>query len=254
MTTTLNQPSSTTTYSLFKKHSSNRVLNNSNLNRIKNSVKLCNRLRYYPIVVDADMRVIDGQHRLEAAKTLGVPVFYTIIKDATTQDIIMPNTAQKGWMVDDFVNFYKNEGNEDYKKLDEFMQKYHHTTREALLLLKGRLCQKDRVKFKDGMFKFPDQNAIARALELRDHIEDVKIFLCTKFVTNENRHILKNLNFQYALLEFFSAKSVDFNVFMKKLEMKLDCIRPCTSRTNYIDLFKQIYNYMNKNPIEIDNT
>jgi len=63
-------------YSIFKKHESNRGIDQNNLKKIVNSIKAEDLLAFRPILVDAQMRVIDGQHRLEAARLLDLDVYY----------------------------------------------------------------------------------------------------------------------------------------------------------------------------------
>lgn len=63
-------------YNIFKKHPNNREIFHANLEKIKRSIQIKNLLEYRPIIVDKKMQVIDGQHRLEAARQLGVPIYY----------------------------------------------------------------------------------------------------------------------------------------------------------------------------------
>ena len=65
----------TSDYSIFKKFPGNRDINPLNLRKITNSIKMHNMLDLKPIIVTESMEVTDGQHRLEAAKVLGVPIF-----------------------------------------------------------------------------------------------------------------------------------------------------------------------------------
>ena len=95
----------TSDYSIFKKHESNRVINELALRKLINSIKSKNMLELRPILVDSQMRVIDGQHRLEAAKALRVPIFYLMKKESESLDIILLNT-QKRWSIEDYLNFF----------------------------------------------------------------------------------------------------------------------------------------------------
>ena len=114
----------TSDYSIFQKHSSNRNIDKSNLNKIINSIKARNLLYLRPIIVNKNFEIIDGQHRLEAAKYLELPVFYQIQPEAVDEDIILLNDNMKRWTIDDYLNYYLSKGNIEYTKLNEFIKKY----------------------------------------------------------------------------------------------------------------------------------
>jgi hypothetical protein len=68
----------TSDHGIFKKCPTNRPIDPTNLRHIKASLMINNMLEFRPIMVNKNMEVIDGQHRLEAAKELGLEVFYQI--------------------------------------------------------------------------------------------------------------------------------------------------------------------------------
>ena len=64
------QLKSTKTYSIFNKVIGNRNLDSKNLSRIKNSINEIGL--QMPILVNENKSIIDGQHRLQAAKELKI--------------------------------------------------------------------------------------------------------------------------------------------------------------------------------------
>ncbi|HFR4576628.1 TPA: ParB N-terminal domain-containing protein [Streptococcus suis] len=70
-----------------------------------------------PIVVNENLIVIDGQHRLTACKQLGIPVEYIIKSGLNDDDIVRMNTIQKPWKLINFIEAFANEGKEEYVKL-----------------------------------------------------------------------------------------------------------------------------------------
>ncbi len=103
----------TNTYSIFNKVIGNRELDKNNLQRIKNSINEIGL--QMPILVNKTNSIIDGQHRLQAAKELKIPVTYIISKD-TAEDNIDQLQISKKWTALDFCNKNALKGNKDCKK------------------------------------------------------------------------------------------------------------------------------------------
>ncbi len=114
---------STKDYDMFKKHENNRDIDSGNLRRIMASIQTQNMLEFRPILVDSKMRIIDGQHRLEAAKKLDVEVFYQINEESSHEDIALLNSAQKRWYTQDYMNYYASLGKSAYAKLLDYSKK-----------------------------------------------------------------------------------------------------------------------------------
>ena len=74
--TTVNQIHQTTDYSMFQTLEGNRNLNKLHLKRLKNSFQ--KKYLLSPIIVNEKFEIIDGQHRFEAGKQLGLPINFLI--------------------------------------------------------------------------------------------------------------------------------------------------------------------------------
>ena len=61
-------------YNMFKFKDGNRDLNYINVNKMEESLKKHGWVT--PIVVDNNYYIIDGQHRFQAAKNLGMPIAF----------------------------------------------------------------------------------------------------------------------------------------------------------------------------------
>ena len=77
------------------------------------SLKSKNLLHLRPIAVTESMEVIDGQHRLEAAMRLGLPIYYEVEKNLEAKDVILMNVV-KPWSASDFFNYYVKNGYPEY--------------------------------------------------------------------------------------------------------------------------------------------
>ncbi|MEK6878376.1 MAG: ParB/Srx family N-terminal domain-containing protein, partial [Nanoarchaeota archaeon] len=68
----------TTDYKMFKKLKGNRNIYKPHLNGLIQSIQEENLLQYNPITINSDMEIVDGQHRLEAAKILKLDIYYLV--------------------------------------------------------------------------------------------------------------------------------------------------------------------------------
>lgn len=127
----------TTDYDQFKQISSNREVNMKHVRELAADIQVINLLDVSPIICNERMEIIDGQHRLEAAKLLGLPIFYLIKKELTDDHIGHLNRNQKNWSVLDYITFYTLKKRPGFDVLSRFMRKHDLEWSIALMLLSG---------------------------------------------------------------------------------------------------------------------
>jgi hypothetical protein len=97
-------------YDQFKFIDWNRELNQSNITKLTNENIKNFKMHLFPIIVDENHRIIDGQHRFTACKNEGWHVYY-IVKpsdDCDFEEIRSVNTAgKKHSALDRFYMLYK---------------------------------------------------------------------------------------------------------------------------------------------------
>lgn len=237
-------------YDIFKKHPNNREIVQSNVDKIKKSIQLKNLLEFRPILVDSQMRVMDGQHRLEAAKLLGVEVYYQQAAEEKeeTDKIVLLNAYQKAWSKEDFLNYYASKGKEEYVKLYNFKERNNLKFKEVFVLLGFRWSGEFGKAFEAGKFVFPGAEKLEKAYENLEKIKKFLMFILEK--TPQNRSIAHSAALKRAFIYFINIHQVNFDVFMKKLEVRLDLFRQCNRAQTYLDLFVEIYNWRNREPLD----
>ena len=237
----------TNDYDIFKRHESNREIDEPNLKKIMASILACNLLQFRPLLVDAHMRVVDGQHRLEAAKRLLVDVWYQIKEDCKTEDILLLNNSQKRWEAKDWGNYYVSAGNQNYIKLDKFCKEHDMKMANAIRIL-GRHAS-HHGNFKGGRFIFPDQSTVEKIVQKVTLSKGIVEFIiqCSINIPTFTR----SNSFLCALTLFLTREDVDYETFKKKIHMKLNSLRTCTQMSDYLGLFAEIYNYRNQDPIAL---
>ena len=241
---------STTNYNLFKKHEGNREHIENNILALMDSIQEENLLHLRPILVDEKMRVIDGQHRLEAAKRLKLPIFYQIQEKMSNNSICLLNNNQAKWALSDYLHHHAALGNENYVKLERFCKEHKVSFPLALVVLNKKMGGNTHHSFKHGTFKFPNGVDEYEALIKLQNLRKLTSYIESKMIGN--CAYVKGTTFASAFVFFMNCKNVDFDFFMKKLPYRLDSIRPCARQQQYLDLFRDIYNFKNQNPITLE--
>lgn len=234
----------TTNYEMFKKTDKNRArgVNEAHVNVLMQSIRANNLLHLRPICVDADYTVLDGQHRLEAARRLGVPIYYERELELKDDDIILLN-HQKTWALSDYLNYYVKSGRPEYVKLNDFLIKNNLSLKIGLTLLQGRA--RDVIfKFKHGDFKFNNE-FYATELELCWEI--------VGYIRKMNGHseYTKTGKFWNALLKLVRAPNFDEARWRLNMSRMIERFGPRTSTKEYLIMLEGVHNYRSTNKIHL---
>lgn len=113
----------TNEYDKFRKLVGNRDVTAARVSKIIESVRNVGYITS-PITVNEKLEVIDGQARVEAFKTLGIPVQYVIHKGASIRECMQMNIKQTNWSLADFVESYAAQGDKNYQRLVDIKKTY----------------------------------------------------------------------------------------------------------------------------------
>jgi hypothetical protein len=241
----------TTNYNLFKTLPGNRPINPQNLNNIIRSVRHSNKLNLHPIIVNEEMCVIDGQHRLAAAIKLSLPVYYMVSQGKDEKEayehIMCANINQKKWTIEDYLNLYaKKDQNKNYKEFIDMMAMLELKPRALAGLIFGNHTGNLFDTIKAGEMKMPEDKSqmdkIGNAyLLFRQFTEKRKIKPVSMFTT---------YHFCSAFRMLLMNESCDTNIFFSKLENRWFELRPQATADDWFKLLIGIYNWKNMNKIE----
>lgn len=94
-------------YSQFSYMHKNRPVKTTtrDYKKIRDSIKKHGLL--YPILVDNDFTIAEGQHRAKACQELGLQIEY-IIRPGVKNKIIQLNNDRKNWKTIDYINHFIN--------------------------------------------------------------------------------------------------------------------------------------------------
>ena len=94
----------TNNYELFKSIDGNRNVNELHLSRLKKSIQ--KKYLFTFILVNEKHHIIDGQHRFEVIKELGLPLNYVVCKGYGINEVHQLNENSKNWNADDYLDGY----------------------------------------------------------------------------------------------------------------------------------------------------
>lgn len=106
---------STSDYSQFKVMEGNRNVSRVHVKELQRlMIDNGNLTNNFPIIVNKNFEVLDGQHRLQALQELGWEVAYVIEDGATINMVRAINLGNKNWNWRDIAESYETLGNHEY--------------------------------------------------------------------------------------------------------------------------------------------
>jgi hypothetical protein len=231
----------------FKYHEVNRDFLNrisqSRINRIAESM-INDGLKPIPIIVTSKFYVVDGQHRLEAAKIAGKGIYFII-------DTSIPNTAKgifeaarsmnqnsKEWSKKDYIHGFSEMGKESYTTLEKFGEKFpmFSLTERIMLLQNSGTKHANKADFANGEFDVVDVN---KAELWANNLLSLKEY----FPQGYNKSV-----FVRTLLTIMEKKTeFSFDEFLRKVQLRPGSIYLCGDKRSYAEMIEEIYNYKRPN-------
>ncbi len=216
-------------YSKFKKLAGNRIPKEKDIERLMESIKASKVVD--PVCVNERMEVIDGQHRIEVCKRLGLPISYYIAIGANLATVHAVNSHRKNWDHNSYAESYMALGKEEYKLYNNFRIKYNVPHIAAMLLLTGHYSGTSTDNaFMKGEMKVVNMDKAV------DIIEKV-IKLGTFYKGNMRR------SFIWAFTILYNTEGFDYQRLYNKLAYQSRKMVDCPNTTMYVELLEEIYNY-----------
>lgn len=230
----------TSDYTIFKPRYDNRPLHRPHVEAIKESLRQKNMLDVNPIIVNEDLEVIDGQHRLQAAKELGLEMYYIIIQNYSPKDIQLLNTT-RGWLLNNFFDFYCKNQYPQYLTLKSFMEKHNLTLSIALRITKNKNYARYN-EFRNGEYVFNATRSEALLNLINESIEIVEPLI-------EKKTFLKNRSLWNAMVQIFAHPDFNEDKWKSNLRKNASLFQQKANQLEYIYLILHIYNWRNSNKI-----
>lgn len=242
----MEQVQSTREYSKFKYLTGNRPLDRHHLKKLKKSIETNNHLNLHPIIVNQNFEVIDGQHRLEIARTLNLDIFYIKSDKINDEHLIECNVNQKSFEVENYIDFFAiKEKKPEYIQLKDMLKSTGLKPKALMTLLLGIVSPSLLEFLKTGKFKFP---ANEEPLEILNFFFDFSAYVKDKRLKPFS--MFSNHNFTRALRWLFKTSGFESSIFFKKLDLRWFDLKPQRTSEDWYTLLISIYNFKNHNRIE----
>lgn len=231
----VNQVYQTKDYGIFKTTEKNRSVLPNHVKRLYQSMLLNGWVKGSFVVIDRSGNIIDGQHRIEAAKQAGVPITYIVENRISIDNIRLLNTNSKNWNIIDHLAYHVKQGNQNYILLERFMKNFPDLRpTECTMLVKNNNSSAERGEFESGNFVVRDMK---KAYEWGHNIMKLKHL----FEKGYNKAI-----FVRALVKVLQKPQFNFDEFLHKIEIRPKSIYLCGTVEQYVEMIEEIYNYKRK--------
>lgn len=237
----------TTNLGMFTFHEVNRDFETArSKNRIKRIAESMKRdgVKPIPIIVTrGKFYVVDGQHRLNAALEAGTGIYYIIDESIDETPAAIFKAAQEMnrdaevWNKADYIHGLANQGNQNYKLLQFFGEKYpmFSLTERIMLLMNSGSKSVDKVHFADGKFEIAN---LKKAEQWAGYLLELKPY----FDKGYNKSVF--VRTMLTILE--KKKEFKFEEFLHKVKLRPTSIKLCGDKKSYAEMIEEIYNYKRK--------
>lgn len=222
-------------YDMFNFKEFNRRIKKSALAKLDKSVKKEGWLKH-PITVNEKYEVMDGQHRLLYAKQHKLPVYYIVIDGLEPKDCVVMNNARMSWSLEDFINLYVSQGNENYIRLQTLLDKYSFTSTGLMCsLAKGNLSAGSITKtIRNGEFRITERE-MEKMEQKFNFLSDIAPFI--NKIPGRSTSLFIVTSFCY------DHPQVDKRRLRKQIKEMIGTITPPASLDAALKEMETLYNY-----------
>lgn len=176
--------------------------------------------------------LVDGHHRLEAARLAGSWVYYVVEELATDPQGAMAdeNTFVRKWPLMAFVRMFAGRGLHDYIVLRDYVSRGVPLSRAASLLI-GQSASSGNANelIPTGRFRVKDTKRIDQVVSLIE--------------SEPENATLRHGNFIAALSLCLWLKEFDFPTFTERLKTNARMLPKCSNKDDFLRSIEEIYNF-----------
>lgn len=219
----------TTDYEIFKKIKGNRPVDKQHVAQLKRKIENEGNLTSeFPVNLNENMEVIDGQNRILALQELGYPVYYTISEGASLATVRQINIGRKNWSWSDYASSFASEGNPHYKDLLDFHEAFNFPFSTLVRYCYGgkRIAVSE---YQSGDFKVLDKGMTFKLLNQLVELREVLPFPLTGSVAS-------------ALYDIQTHPDYDHKRMLKKLTTHGSQLHEWRQKKDWLRNLEDIYN------------
>jgi hypothetical protein len=236
-------------YDAFRPLVGNRDKDNAHIRRLMLAFEKAYLIS--PIIVNEKMEIIDGQHRYDAAKTSGLPVYFILIEGYSLKEVQLLNTNSSNWDKKDYLESFSEIGKENYQIMKKFKEDFPEFGISVHIMLltnttsahKGSNKQKTIEGHKINIKAFENGDLVIP--DINKSYENANLILSTKpFYSGYKRAF-----YVAALMSLFKHPKYDHNIMLKKLNLQPTALKHCANVNQYKELLEDIYNFKSREKI-----
>jgi hypothetical protein len=227
---------STTNYDLFVMSDDNRPPDLEKHGKLVESMRRYGYLRDFPVVVRRDEEsgkfvVKDGQHRLATARSLGLPVWYSVSE--IDFDVPFVTTTVKQWTLLDHARVWADKGNKSCIEAIAFSEAFGLPLGSAFMLLSGQSSlSKAANRVKEGTFTVKDKDRAAAERVARVYTA------CARFDQK-----VKNARFLAACMAVCRVPGFDEDRMVRHSQRCPELLLPFNTVEACLGMLERVYNH-----------
>lgn len=214
-------------YNAFQFNDKNRIISQKNVDNIKKSILEIGFIKQRPVLINKEKVIIDGHHRFLALKSLGLPITYEIEEDLSQREMILLNSSQKSWMLEDFIRFYAKDNIKFYTEVLSVYNDYNFSITNCLIICTSLSTPTA------GMAKLIREGNDFQINERLDELIELILFINSQVGYTVKKDLVYVLKI---VLNKLNKKQLE------KLKDGFSSMREQTSSTNYLITFENIIN------------
>lgn len=217
---------------IFQQHGQQRALIPGHIKQLQDSIVSFGFLTSKPIQCFRDgkhLRVIDGHHRMQAAKNVKVGVYYVIVPKTESAIIGTINSAVRRWDTVSFINYYATAGNAHYVKLRQYIES-GLTPMVAVNALGGHCGPggNQSNKIATGEWEVRSIQHADKLIEIMEQLDGMAVVKSTPFLM--------------AVLVLLHLPQFDIEWFIQRLQKNPGLIERRSNRDQMLELIEEAYN------------
>jgi hypothetical protein len=231
----------TTNYGLFVANDDQRKLDQNHAKRLAQSMAKVGFIPSKPVQCwkrGDKLIIVDGHHRYEAAKALGIPLCYVVESAESQHMIAAENFLVKKWNGEDFIRLYANRGIPDYVELLGYAEKSGLTLKFASSMLIDNQASSGNAgqALNKGEFKIKSRKQIEAFIALRAKVA-AKEIMHPRFIS--------------AWSKCYYVNEFDPSQFAHKCALYSGFLTTCNNEDQALAMIEQIYNHKQSTKIPL---
>ena len=224
----------TTNYDLFDYHENQQAMSPVRVRKVAESMRNTGFWASKPIGIyrkNGRLVIIDGHHRFEAARTLGLPVLFVVEPEKNGGLIGLANSLVGTWKTESFAKLYASQGNRDYEDLLFYVEQGIPLQRASSLLHgeSAHSCNSSQ-RVKHGTFKIKTDKYINAVLAIINSVKEIAPEISKRVYID-------------AISQLLFLKEFDQDVLIKRIEAHPTGIVRCADRNQALEALEETYNF-----------